>query len=685
MQVARFTVGLIAASLTLAVTAPADTRHQRATKLDRRLAPEVEAAEQAWRAAEGERDAVKQAELWERAALAFAEVDGATVDANVKREAAYAAVLAWKNALGVAPRDEQPYRNDHKPTPKPLPEREQKLVAAFDRYVGYLSPTDPEVAGALFLKANTLRRYDQYDGAITIFRSLIDRFPRHEVAEYAASLLLDSYNLLGQYDRLVAVADELARNATLLRGRNDLARTVNKIRQLSKRKRVENLEREAERTNDWDRFVAAASAYLEIYHATPDEPDNDEVLYNAAHLFEKGRAIDEALGTYELLEKHYPRSKLVMRSMTHMANLYANTARFDKAADKLEQYAKRYAAEKDAREAIRDAAYFRRALGDRKRAIADAEFFIKTYGAKDPAAAADASWMRIAAAESEPIAITYLEHYLRDFGTKGGAVRVVLAHAKIGALLWKQSCPHDLVDGLCVIRQSLPRACGTGTMQRLAPTRREPNRSKRALASFAEAVTLFERNGGGFDVGTRYYYAQAKLAQVDAELENYLATGLPSGLDLDLARQPQDSIARLTAWRERKQRRGAALTRQYEAVLAAHDVATAITAAGRLATISHAFAAELLTNQVPASRRDRYCSVVTPLAAPLEARAVDGFAACLAKSTELAWFAETSGYCEHQLLELRPDEFPRARELRGQPRWLAPILDRSDSAGPPNP
>ena len=283
----------------LAATALAAPRYARSTKLDPKLAPQVQVAEQAWSAAEAERDTTKQTELWERAAIAFGDVDAAPVDTKVKREAAYAALLAWKNALNVDPRAKRtpvPSNDfDHAPTPTPLPERDQKLVTAFDRYVGYVDSTDPEVPGILFLKANLYRRYDQFEVAIPILRSLIDRYPRHEVAAYSANLLLDSYNRLQQYDKLVAFAEELAKNTALLRDHDDLAETVQLILRQSMRRRAEKLEKEAKATKDSALYVDAATAYLDIYNADPSSKDNDEILYNAGVAFEEGRSIGEAL------------------------------------------------------------------------------------------------------------------------------------------------------------------------------------------------------------------------------------------------------------------------------------------------------------------------------------------------------------------------------------------------------
>jgi hypothetical protein len=355
---------------------------------------------------------------------------------------------------------------------------------------------------------------------------------------------------------------------------------------------------------------------------------------------------------------------------------------YDKAAEKLEQYARHYAGEKDASDAMSDAIFFRKALGDRAKAIEDTEYFIKTYSARRPDQAANASWSLTALYESDPAAaITHLKSYLRMFGMKGDDHRVVLAYAKLGALLWSQSCPHALIDGLCVsVTERAPRTCGKGTTRTLSVTpRRDPTRT-RALEAFAHAVAYFERRAGAVDAAARYYYAQAKLAQADSDLEAYLAIAFPRGLSFDPA-QPEardTSRKRFSEWIDAKRKAGAIASRKYEAVVAVKDVVGSITAASRLGTISQAFASELVTSTPArdlATGRAAYCDAMTEVAAPLEASAVAGFTTCLQKSTELGWFGDSSAHCERQLFELEPAEFPRARELRIKPLLAAPVID----------
>ncbi|HEX7703566.1 MAG TPA: hypothetical protein VF403_22655, partial [Kofleriaceae bacterium] len=498
----------------MVATAWAAPKYARKTRLDAMLSEHVRVAEHAWATAERESDPAKQPALWEQAANAFTDIDGDPVETKVKREAAYAAILAWKNAIAA------PLPNAEPGKPRQLPARELALIAAIDRYVKYAADPDPELPGLVFLKAQTYARFDQLETAVPIFRDVVTRYPKEDAAGFAAQLALDAYNRLGQIDQLVAFADELANDAAFLRGRQDLALLVTKIRRIAKRKHVEQLEVTARAGGDFEAYTPIAAAYLELYNTDQHAPDADELLYNAGVAFETSRSISEAIRTFTQLQGAYPRSKLGARSLARLGRLYGDTARFNQAAEKLEEYAMKFAGEKDAVDAMSDAVYFRKALGDRDTVIADTKYFIRTFGAKKPREAADAAWSLIALDEADPDReIVHLRDYLREHASAGAPERRVIAFAKIGQLLWKQSCPVPGIDGLCARADDAARTCGAGTMLKLTAARRDERKAKAARVAFESAIHEFEHQPPT-DQAARYYYAQAKLAAADASLES---------------------------------------------------------------------------------------------------------------------------------------------------------------------
>lgn len=410
-----------------------------------------------------------------------------------------------------------------------------------------------------------------------------------------------------------------------------------------------------------------AESYLAAYNADPQAAGGDETLYNAGVSFESAHSVAGAIRAFDMVRQQYPKSKLVMRATARLANLYASIAMYDRAADYLEEYAKKYAGEKDAFDAISDAAYYRKATGNRTKAIEDTQYFIKLYGAKRPREAADAMWSLAALYEGDA-QVKHLREYLRMFGAKGGAGHVVIAHAKIGQQLLKQSCSVHGVDGLCASVVETPRTCGKGTATTFKVTARDSRKITEARAELDQAIREYERTMPPDDLEARYFYAQALLATADPELETYLGLA-----------PPRADMKAFATWLEQKQKAGSAVMRKYEAVLAAKDIASSVTASARISIVSQAFATSVATLAMPrdiksdAQKQKAYCDGMNDVIEPLEASAATSFGVCLAKSTELAWFSDSSALCERVLAELAPDQFPLAHELRSDAAQYAPV------------
>ena len=86
---------------------------------------------------------------------------------------------------------------------------------------------------------------------------------------------------------------------------------------------------------------------------------------------------------FNLLEKYYPNSKITARAIARLGKAYGDIAFYDRASEKLEQYAKKYAGEKDAYDAMSDAVFYRKGIGDDDKAIDDTKYFIKTFGSEE--------------------------------------------------------------------------------------------------------------------------------------------------------------------------------------------------------------------------------------------------------------------------------------------------------------
>jgi tetratricopeptide (TPR) repeat protein len=676
-------------------------------------------AELLWSRADAEKNPRLQTELWENAALAFTDVvKHGKVQPRLMKESAYASVLGWKNALNVDPRArvqaDMDKPNDVNAAPLPIPEREQKMLAAFDIYINYIKdPKDDDLVGMKFLKANTYRKYNHYDEAIPMFLDIIDHHKQHETAEFSANLLLDIYNNQKDYKAMLALVDKLDGDPKFLEGKDTLKDVLAKLKVQAVRKDAEDLEKKGRTSNDYGKLTACGQRYLDIYNRNPEATDNDQVLYNAGVCFEEGKSIGAAILAYNLLEKYYPNSKVTARAIARLGKAYGDIAFYDKASDKYEQYAKKYAGEKDAYDLMSDAVFFRKGIGDDKQAIDDTKYFIKTFSQKKPQEAASAMFSLTGIYEKQgdnDAVIKHLREYIHQFGDRGGADRLVVAHSKIGQVLWHQSCPVKEVDGACirvtreraisskrqkktnrkgVVEQ--PQQCGPESKIKLTVVKRDDKKLREAMAAFTSAAREFEKRQGktgGDEPVARHFYGLAKLAEADRDFETYLDLKFPQGLNFDPAPEHKAMVAksnkRLTDWVTQKTKIGGSAKSKYNAVFAIKDNADSIVAAARIGQISQDFSDALFTAEIPKDVRTgqfaedkvgAYCDRLTEIADPLEATSLAAYGECLGKSTELGWFSEWSKLCERELGQIKPEEFPTASELRADPDRVAPITD----------
>jgi len=597
---------------------------------------------------------------------------------------------------------------DKVPQPQPIPEKEERMLAAFDVYIDYIKdPKDDELVGMKFLKANIYRRYNHFDKAIPLFMDILDKHKEHETAEFSANLLLDTYNRTQKYDEMIALVDKLDADTKFLQGKDDLRATLDRLKAQSMRKRAEQLEKDARASSDFAKFVACGQAYLDIYNRDPESEQNDEILYNAGVCFEDGRSIGAAISAYNLLQKYYASSKLSAKALARIGKAYGDIAFYEQSAAKLEEYARKYAGEKDAYDAMSDAVFYRKGIGDDAKAIENTRDFIKMFGAKRPKEAANAHFSLTSVYEKQGdknVVIKHLREYIRGYGTKGGADRLVIAHAKIGQLLWEQSCPVKQINGTCVkiVRERAinmknkkrsrgsdqPTQCGPDSKIKLTVVKRDDRKLKDAMAAFTAAAKAFEKVGGktgGDEGGARYYYGLAKIAEADRDLEEYLALKFPANLNFDPQNKKvaEKSMKRFNDWVSQKQKVGGQPPKKYEAVLGIKDAANSITAAARLGQISQNFSDALFTAEIPKDVRsgefadekvEAFCDRMTEVAEPLEAASLNAYSVCLQKSTELGWFSEWSKLCEHELGQIRPEDYPSASELRAEPTNVAPVI-----------
>jgi tetratricopeptide (TPR) repeat protein len=449
---------------------------------------------------------------------------------------------------------------------------------------------------------------------------------------------------------------------------------------------AEQLASEAERSHDDAAFVRCGQAYLDLYGQDPAAADADEVLYNAARCFESGKSISAALQADAAIIKSFPRSKLAARSLMRSGAMYEQIAFYDRAAERFEEYAKLYAGEKDAGDALADAIQLRAALGDVEKQVSDTKTLLKTFGAKRPNVAAAAQLALVPALEGDS-AIAALRGYLKDFANVD-RIRTILVHVQLADRLRAKSCPIRGVDHLCVkvVVDHAPR-CGTGGASVVAVKRSAENRE--AVAEYRAAIAMFEHGDpqARREPASRHAQAMARLALADDDLETMIGTPLPHDLDLD----HKDDQKRYLDWFDAEQRLGAKVSDGYSAILLQKDATSSVAAAERLGEASLTFWRALMLGEIPKAtraqpKRDAYCEQLRSVADPLRARAIEVFSTCIAKAVELDAGQEWADACWREGAQLDPVTFAAVGELRGAVGGFAsPIALEPPVTSPPPP
>lgn len=194
-------------------------------------------AELLWTMADGETDQRQQTARWDRAAAAFGR---AATDPHLRRtllkDVARAEVLSYKNALASA---SQVIRTRRKPVVKSVPEREQRMIDAFERYARIINnPKDPEVVTMQFLAARIYWRHELWDRAVPLLETIVADHLTSNVGEYAVNILLDTLNRTKRVADMARWVVEVRKKKTWLATRPDLKHRLDLLYQQLQRNGV---------------------------------------------------------------------------------------------------------------------------------------------------------------------------------------------------------------------------------------------------------------------------------------------------------------------------------------------------------------------------------------------------------------------------------------------------------------
>jgi tetratricopeptide (TPR) repeat protein len=680
-------------------------------------------------------------ENWKDAAEQYTKVVEMKPDGKYVKDAAYAAVLAWKNALNVDDHEhqdevkaDQDKLKDREHSKKieamEIPEYQKKMIGAFDTYIKYV-PDAPELVTIKYRKARIFYEYNHFDEAAKLFEEIVRKYPKHELSIYSANLLLDSLNAQGKTKEVVAWVDKFLEMPELMKD-PEFGKQMISLKS-------DTYDMEGHQYETAKNYKECGRSMLAAAEALPDHPKHAERLWNAGQCFQNAHLVGQALKARVQLIKDHPKDPLAQKALFRVAAGYHQLAYYSKAADNYEDFANKFPGEKKATDALGNATTFRIGLGESDKAIADMDSFVKFYGSRKPQDAAGVFFQMGDVYEKEKnydALSKHLEAYLKKWGPQGGPDRQVQAHFRLGEMSWKASCPKASEDGACLevkrvaatgrqkvlydINKKLKKGkkigeakrtqCGPPTSSKIIVFDRNKQSASKAAEHFQAVLKIWNKGAAaskitGKDVDARAGLAASAVAGsafylAETQYENFLRVKFPEGLDFQQPSQydnkkkaeakkkkAAESGKKFGTYLDEKSKGLGHARDQYLEVFKMKQAQWAIASSARIGQLYADFVGQLYTAEIPKDLKEQdewgnrpreiFCDALVDKAEPIEAKAVEGFETCLKAATDYSWFNEWSRLCERELNQMKPTEYPLASEIKPEAGYVSTAMSET--------
>ncbi|MFO0596073.1 MAG: tetratricopeptide repeat protein [Myxococcaceae bacterium] len=285
---------------------------------------------------------------YDRAAAEYTTVFAQDIERLKKNEkmgkwgtnASYNAILAWTEVVKKLEADGtiKPEASADPQKKLTIPPAKQSLLEACENYLKYIEKGEKKVEIA-YKAARIYYDYNHLDEAVARLSDIALKYPDYKfedgskAGEVAANLVLDSYNLIGDWAKVNEWARKFYAEDKLAQGqfRVELAKLIEQ----SSFKLINQLEAKKD-------YAKAAEAYMTFVNEWPKSDYADKALHNAAIDFFNARMLNKAIEVRKQLIQKHPKSSYVPQDVFALAEGYEAIADFDPAADYYELYATNY-------------------------------------------------------------------------------------------------------------------------------------------------------------------------------------------------------------------------------------------------------------------------------------------------------------------------------------------------------
>ncbi len=283
------------------------------------------------------------------------------------------------------------------PPPRDFTPMETGMIAAFQRFVCYVSDSD-ELPTVKYRRARIFYESNHYEEAAVLFRDIAINHSTNELGEFAANLYLDSLNSIYTRDHRSSCVDEISTNieplAALYCNTPAAHDTHAELCQVLDDLRCGVLRLQAEAMQSDHRYREAATAYVAIARDHAECGRREEMLWNGAINYESARLLGRAIQVRQALIRNFGTTELARRAIYLVGANYHALAIYSQAADWYERFAREYPGEDGssctdeqrtqgtcaiAHVALENAVFFRLGLGEEDTAIADAQLYERNY------------------------------------------------------------------------------------------------------------------------------------------------------------------------------------------------------------------------------------------------------------------------------------------------------------------
>lgn len=583
---------------------------------------------------------------WKDAAVSYERALELEPKGKHTKDAAHGAVLAYKELLNLAQPNQPAGRSSDDamvsegeevkiPEPQPISEDHLRYIAACDLYSKYVENSE-FLVDIEYDAARIYYDFNHFDKAIPRFKNIAEKHRDHRLAIFAANLLLDTYNLVKNYEALDSQVETFLKLYS--RDRDpEFYDLLLKLKQQSTFKKCSGIEANK-------RYLEAARCFRRYANDFPKSDYADEALYNAALNYEREKQIERAIEVRLALVNNVGEGDLVRKALYQIAgNLHA-LAIYSKASEAYEFYADNFPDSDEARDAIRNAAVFREGLGELDKATENYLKYMKLVGKKDEQKASEVffslggilekqdQWDRVA---------SHYEQFLRNYGNVAKVDLIIEAHTRIGNALMKQKRPDE---------KKAQAAYGRAynTFMEL------PDDQKKALTTGIAAV------------------AEARFKMGEAIFR-------------DLERNPLEgkAIRNVKKFVEEMRKQ---ITQRTEVVVGAQKIYLeviqfqspnwAIAALARIGQMYQALGNDVYNYPAPSSfdeeMTEAFKGQMSDMSDIQINKAVEAYVLCIQKAQELRWFNQWSDLAEKELARLRPAEYRYNAERRARPTFFGP-------------